>query len=422
MKLLKFWGILTVLACVTAFSNNVSAAGLRAGTSKVNVTPLDQGRIHDSLYARALILEAGGTRIAFVSIDLIHYNTDEKLLEDSKKKFNLDELYFCPSHTHSGANSRKDPQFFADRVTKALEIASKNMFDAHISAGYRSFPQLGFNRLIVRDDGHARETWFGDDHYQAINKERIPFGPVDPEVGIIKLEDAQGTPRAFILNYACHTDAVWANFALSADWAGVATRMVEEAFGKTANCLFIQGAAGNIAPMFKDPGRQGADDPRDTDYSLIERMGKLLSIEAVKLANELRSNLEDIPDIKFRDNTLQFTGRFDKAAKYAINISTILINNRIAIATFPGEPFIKFQFDWKKDIAPYATPFFFGYTWSGADWPTYVPDIRSAALGGFGADMGYTYIELGAGERIMNKHLENYYWLNGLMRSERGPE
>ena len=118
---------------------------------------------------------------------------------------------------------------------------------------------------------------------------------------------------------------------------------------------------------------------------------------------------------------MHFTGRFNKSLQYNVYFSTILINDFIAIATFPGEPFIKFQLDWKSDVGPYATPFFFGYTWNGGKWPVYVPDIRSAALGGYGADMGVELIEVGSGESIMNKHLENFYILNGRTRPVEGP-
>jgi neutral ceramidase len=49
-------------------------------------------------------------------------------------------------------------------------------------------------------------------------------------------------------------------------------------------------------------------------------------------------------------------------------------------------------------------------------WPGYIADVRSAALGGYGADGG-NLIQVGAGEHIMTKHLENYYQLTGLMRT-----
>ena len=413
--------ILVCVIIIAYFSTNIYAASgkLFAGSAKVNITPLESRYpVHDSLYARSLILESNSTSIVIVSVDLVNYN-NVSLSESLKKKYGFSEVFFCPSHTHSGQAAPK--QWLETQITKAVDIAFKNKFEANISGGHRSFPQLGFNRLIIRDDGWAREPWKADEHYLLINKERIPFGPVDPAVGVLKIEDIKGNTRVIVMNYACHTDAVWGNFAISADWSGVATRLIEEAFDKKINCLFVNGGAGNIAPLFKDPGRSGANDPRDTDYSLIERMGKLLSIEAVKLAKELRYNSEDIKEIKIKTDSLHFTGRFDKTLKYDVYFSTILINKKIAIATFPGEPFIKFQLDWKSDLASYATPFFFGYTWNGGKWPIYVPDIRSAALGGYGADMGVPLIEVGAGEAIMNKQLENFYILNGRMRPVEGP-
>jgi hypothetical protein len=92
------------------------------------------------------------------------------------------------------------------------------------------------------------------------------------------------------------------------------------------------------------------------------------------------------------------------------------------IATCPGEPFSLLQLDWKKRL-PGTHPFLFGYTWYEGTWPNYIPDIESAARGGWGADQSKpNMIEVGSGERIMNKHLENYYRLTGLMREQPGPD
>lgn len=81
-------------------------------------------------------------------------------------------------------------------------------------------------------------------------------------------------------------------------------------------------------------------------------MGKLLSIEAVKLAKEIYPNPYDVPNIKVKTDSLHFIGRHDKNLKYNVHFSVISINNRIAIATVPGEPFIKFQIDWKRKCNP----------------------------------------------------------------------
>lgn len=422
MKTLSYLSrLLLLIACLFLSVNGIVAADkLMAGTAKVNITPPDpRYPVHDSLYARSLILDAGGVRVAFISYDNTGYSND-KLVSELKRKYNLRDIYFCQSHTHSGGWS-KDASRTEALFTQVIDLASKNMFEARISGGHRTFPQLSFNRLIVRDDGWARESWFADDHYRYINRERLPHGPVDPSVGVVKLEDMNGNPRVIVMNYACHPDVVWNNFEISGDYVSYAAKYTEEAFDNKVNCLFVQGGAGNQAPLFKDGGRQGPDDPRKANYDLIERMGKLLSMEAVKLAEEIFPNPKDKASLKVKTDSLHFTGRFDKSRHFNPHFSTLIINDRYVIATFPGEPFIKFQLDWKKEISPYGIPFFFGYAWNGGRAPGYVPDIRSAALGGFGADQNAGGIEVGSGEKIMLRHLENFYILNGLMRSETGP-
>lgn len=393
------------------FSPVFAGEKLLAGTAKINITPPQpKYPVHDSLYARSLVLEVDGARIAFVALDLGGY-TNVPLAELLKKRFELKEVYFCPQHTHS--SERAPQEWLEKQIVSVVEQAVRNRFEARISGGYRSFPQLSFNRLIMRDDGRARESWLGDEHYRAVNPERIPHGPVDPAVGVIKLEDMAGKPKALIMNYACHPDVAWNNFEISADYVGYAVKYTEEAFDNTVTCLFVQGGGGNQAPLFKDGGRTGPDDPRPSDYDLIDRMGKLLSVEAVKLASGLYPDPSDKPDMKVYADSLFFTGRYDKSLYYNVHFSVIALNGRYVIATVPGEPFIKFQIDWKREIQPDAVPFFFGYTWNGGKWPVYLPDIRSAAYGGYGADQGPGLIEVGAGEKIMIRQLENYYRMMG---------
>src|SRR6202140_4828992 len=133
-----------------------------------------------------------------------------------------------------------------------------------------------------------------------IDHERLAFVSVDlgvftstnvetvyKEVGVIRVEDTNGQPRAIMMNYACHADVVCLSYAISADYPGVAARKVEEAFGKGVNCLFVNGAAGNVAPLFTVPRKTSRTDPFITDYAPMEKMGELLAYETVKVAKSL---------------------------------------------------------------------------------------------------------------------------------------
>jgi len=432
MKSNVFFFVFSLLFYLTGFCSILQqpsiADELYAGSAKVDITPtvsmkmsgysqrqeLSVG-IHDPLYVRVLVLEVNGFKLAIITCDLIGYY-DMGILDIAEERFNIPHVLVCNSHTHSGPRIEYDSPY-AGSVEKAmvdgLEEALEHMFPARISAGYRSFPQLGYRRLVMREDGHARAL-FSD-------PERIPYGPVDPEVGVIKIEDKQGYPRIILMNYACHPVVNWRNYEFSADYPGVAVAKVEEEFGNNTMSMFVQGGGGNINPMFLSAWRNGPDDPIQTDYTEIEKMGSLLANEVIKIAKQITPPINQHAALKARIDSLLFTGRFDKGITFNVHFSTILIGNDIALATFPGEPFVDHQLFWKKH-ADVPHPFFFGYTFSsGGRSPGYVPDIRSAAYGGYGADSSERAIEIGAGEAIMNKHLENLYILRGIMRDKPGP-
>ncbi len=397
-----------------------SGSELLAGTAKINITTSSEMPLHDSLYARVLLLETHEQKLAFVAVDQGIF-VSENLVKKCREELGISQVLISSSHTHS--SGKRDAEYVDSQILKAIQRAGNSMFPARISAGSRTFPQLGFNRLIVREDGHSRESWFSDEHYTSENPERIPFGPVDPEVGVIKVEDLTGKPRAIIMNYAMHSDIVCSNYEISADYPGVACRKVEEAFGKDMTCLFVQGAGGDIESLIISSRRKGPNDPFKSDYRTIERVGELLAYETIKLAKSIEASTEEESSIEVMTDTLHFNGRFKKEEEYSIHILTLLINKQIIVATCPGEPFIRLQLELKRKIREAGgMPFLFGYTWFEGTWPNYIPDILSAARGGYGADQSWPEpIEVGAGERIMNKHFENYLRLNKLMRNDYGP-
>ena len=433
MNKIKFFFAFIILFGLSGFIPNTDsfcATGeLYIGTAKVDITPPVGIRlvggygkrdkepsegIIDPLYIRVLVLDVNGYRVAIISCDLIFYN-DRDILDIAKDRFNIPNLLVCSSHTHSGPNLG-DSDSYASSVEKAmvngLDEAIKNMFPARISAGSATFPQLGYNRLTMREDGHRRALWMDWD--------RIPYGPVDPEVGVIKIEDLNRNPRVILMTYACHSVVNAVNYEISADYPGAATKKVDEAFGNNTMCMFIQGGAGDINPMFRSPSRGPNGDP-PTDYTQKEKMGVILADEVIKVVKSLPPQTNEQTTLKAMCDSLKFTGRFDKNLTYNMHFITILINDDIAIATMQGEPFVQHQFFW-KEYAEVPHPFFFGYTLSsGGDNPGYVCDIKSAAYGGYGADDSPRRIQIGAGEAIMNKHLENLYRLRGIVRDEPGP-
>jgi hypothetical protein len=163
----------------------------------------------------------------------------------------------------------------------------------------------------------------------------------------------------------------------------------------------------------------GRSEDEAADFAVAQKMGDLLAAEVMK-ANKSVVAVEAGP-IRSRSELLQFRNRWDKEKKLEVGVTTVLIGNDIAIATVPGEPMHLLQKTWKAQ-ASVPHPLFYGYTYSnGGNWAGYIPDLRSAARGGYGADVSTT-IEIGAGERIIQQHLINLYDLQGMWRATPGKQ
>ena len=86
-------------------------------------------------------------------------------------------------------------------------------------------------------------------------------------------------------------------------------------------------------------------------------------------------------------------------------VAVVLINKRIAFMTMPGEPFVDFQIDW-RNRCPVRDAFFLGYA---NGYFGYFPTMRMASLGGYGAGSASTWVEVGAGESMVNHALVKVY-------------
>ena len=398
---------------------------LRAGVARVEITPAGSmpmygyanrkcgpsNGTHDPLFAKAVVLASGDSRMAIVTLDLGSI-VAENLRREVADKLGIPVVLLASSHTHSGPlyldRSGADSAYLAEmdkKVFGAIQTAAGSMFPARLAIGRGSL-QSGYNRLLLRDDGRARALFD--------NLERIPYGPVDPEFTLLRVEDAEGKPRALLVHYACHAVVLGpTNCKYSADWPGAMMAKVEAEM-PGVQCMFVQGGAGDVNPLFM--GRTGIE---EQDFVPVQKMGELMAAKVLRSAAQMRPTAENRYPIQSESEVLKLHDRWDKSATLEVGITTVLINREIAIAATPGEPLHKLQTRWKAEAdVPY--PLFYGYTYSaGGGWPGYIPDLRSAAYGGYGADVT-TRVEVGAGEKIMEQHLINLYKLLGMWRDAPG--
>ncbi len=404
---------------------------LRAGVARVEITPSTfmpmygysnrkcgpANGTHDPLFAKALVLEAGDSKLAIVTMDLGSIVSDN-LRRDVAAKLNIPILLLSASHTHSapsflpyGSSPATDAgaqAYLAEierKIFGAIQEASRGMFPARLGIARGSL-QLGYNRLLLRDDGRARALFD--------NLERIPYGPVDPEFVLLRVDDAAGTPRALLVHYATHAVVLGpTSCQYSADYPGIMQSTVEKELNGT-QVMFVQGGAGDINPIFM--ARSGNI---EADFKVMEKMGQTFAGEIIRANKNVKPIAAAVPSIESRSEVMTFKDRWELDQTVDVGITTVLINKQIAIAATPGEPMHKLQLMWKRQAdVPY--PLFYGYTFSsGGTWPGYIPDLRSAAYGGYGADVT-TRVEVGAGEKIMLQHLTNLYDILGMWHDKPG--
>lgn len=385
---------------------------LSAGTARVDITPqallpmagypnrtcpAATGKL-GPLFAKALVLSAGESRIALVTVDLISFVSD-KLRSDVAARLGIPVLLVASSHTHSGPSLPKSPGLQREierKIFRAVQEAAGAMFPARPSAGRGSI-QLGYNRLIPGEDGRSEALF--------INRDAVPYGPVDPEFTLLRIEDERGAARVIVVHYACHSVVLGpSNCRYSADYPGILQEKVEAQMSGV-QCMFVQGGAGDINPILL--GRSPDD---EQNQAAAIRVGEVLAREVLRAARRIGPGGPNRHPILSTSEVLSFSNRREKGRSLRVGITTVLLNGDIAIAAVPGEPMHRLQTAWKAN-AEVAYPLFWGYTYSaGGEWPGYIPDLRSAARGGYGAD---SRIEIGAGETIIQHHLKNLYGLQG---------
>jgi neutral ceramidase len=222
------------------------------------------------------------------------------------------------------------------------------------------------------------------------------------------------------------------NRQYSADYPAVTVKTVEDSFGDQPLCMFLEGAPGDINPYYTAiPLKQDAVKRRDWE-------GAQLGGVAARIAREIHTQSPSHPSLDFAEDLLTFHFRWNpdkyrKAfflssevssnsaaafyyfpptdAEQQLPVATLLLDRQIAFMSMPGEPFVEFQINWRQRC-PVSDCFFLGYA---NGYFGYFPTILASTEGGYGAASLSTWIEPGAGERMVDHAVLKVYQMLGLL-------
>ena len=184
--ILRFSGILLVMNFLPFLFLSAGGDDLKIGASAVKITPplgvplagqyFDRGAtaVHDDLYAKALVIEKEGIKVAIVTCDLVDIGTDlvpeVRLLAKQSTGIPEDHIMISATHSHTGPvvpspgniNSSQGPipelltgyiSKLPALICKSIVQANANMKPALISCGMGHEETISFNRRFFMTDG-----------------------------------------------------------------------------------------------------------------------------------------------------------------------------------------------------------------------------------------------------------------------------
>lgn len=239
-------------AILIANGVSLEAAELRAGAAKVEITDLEAGPVNDPLFAKALVLQSGNTVLTLITIDAVAIGGIGRIGDDflpRVRKRLQEELGIPPSSvvinaSHCHGVVRAD---VADLTVEAVREAWRRREPARVGGGVGREDRISENRRLRMKDGSEVDMRRA---YSLPNDADVAsVGPIDPEIGLLRLDRLDGRPLAVLYNFACHPIMNPPHMGNSADFPGFASRLIEESLGEGAIALFVQGCCGDINPV-----------------------------------------------------------------------------------------------------------------------------------------------------------------------------
>ena len=294
-------------------SNSEATATLRVGAAEVDITPAMGTQIAgsigihrpaelvvDPIFAKALVLESGATKLCYLSLDLLSVTNDysdeirDRAAEMIGTNRNAVMLHATQNHAAPSLGHLmcdKDNDVYVgewrflrggddayhpvvvERTLEAVREANKALRPVRLGVGRGMDGRVAFNRRFVYRDGHA-EMGVKGGLENILHRE----GPSDPEVGVACFQTDDLKPVALLLHHTCHPVHGYPKRYITAGWPGACCAEMRAAAGEQCIPLVANGCCGNVAHA----------NPFDPAFhSSPETMGGLLAETASKVLPEL---------------------------------------------------------------------------------------------------------------------------------------
>jgi len=257
------------------------AATLRAGTAKADITDYEAGPVNDPSYVKALAISDGSKTAVIITVDAVAIggigrigNTYLPTVRAELQKHGIDPENILVNASHCHSVVRGD----TDQLTiQAVKDAVAAMVPVRIGTGRGHEDRIMENRRLTMKDGS--EVDMRRAYSMPRDEDVESVGPVDPEIGILRLDRTDGTPLALLYNFACHPIHGVPSGGNTADFPGFASKAIEQNLGENVMAFFVQGCAGDINPAMYKMVQQVHD---------TEHYGNQLGLSTLQAARQIQ--------------------------------------------------------------------------------------------------------------------------------------
>ena len=377
----------------------------RAGAAKVDITPSDSQwllgynarkstGVLDRLYHRVLVMDDGKTQFVLVSSDICLVSPGEydRAAALVKSRFGLDPVQFWWSLTHTHSAPEVGPAglpsvFLGDRYRHEVDAAYTAQVEQKLLEGIAEARaalrpvRLGVGRGVSFANINRRARDVDGRTSLGLN----PDGPVDRRVSVLRFDNPDGSPVALVANYPIHgTVMSGANLQISGDAPGVVADYVERKLGATM--LFVNGAAGDIAPIYSVYPNASAGHLGEFRVLLgdriLEAAGHVAPAEEnpVLAAGQVTVETPRKNGIGWADDLGSYLRQPATGSPLIrLPVRTLRIGKDTAVWSAPLELFCEVAMG-VRERSPFPNTLYFGYT---NGWLGYLPTEKEWPYGGY---------------------------------------
>ncbi|MCK4391265.1 MAG: hypothetical protein KAV83_13625, partial [Desulfobacterales bacterium] len=220
--------------------------------------------VAEPIWVRTLVTRQSDKLMVLITADLgrVQPWLTTRVREELGRKWGIEgaQIAVTCSHTHSAppySENESYANWIAEQMVASVQAAIADLEPARIGATYGFCNNLSYYERIPitqenaaqlgADPKHIGGVKHSRDHIEA----RIAAGPVDPQVGVVRIERADGTPKAVLVHFAVHPAIEIEPPHVSPDYVGFAMKKIQREVPGVVP-LFCQGADGaiNINNMF----------------------------------------------------------------------------------------------------------------------------------------------------------------------------